>query len=525
MAQKYIAYLICATAATAMLSGCIANDIPYPRIQANFTVFEAAGQDQGTLIDSATRTVKLYFGETVDIASVRVDTFALSKGATLVQPDLSQPLDLTNPVEATLRLYQDWTWTISAEQNIARYFTVEGQVGTTTIDVPGRRVVAYVSKNTPLTSVTVTSIKLGPEGSGITPDLMEPGLTVDFTHPVEVSVSAYGRKSIWTIYVEQTQSTVETLRVDAWTCVAWVYGQAQAGRDNGVEYRLVSDTEWTRVDPSEVTHTGGSFTARIPHLSPLTQYEARAYSDSEYGAAIAFTTGSIVQVPNSSLDDWWLDGKIWCPWKEGGEKYWDTGNKGATTIGSSNSVPTTDTSTGTGWAAKLETVFAGIGALGKLAAGNIFIGEYVRTDGTNGVLSFGREFTQRPTKLTGYFKYTTAPISHTSAGFENMKGQDDTGIVWIALIDQDTPFEIRTNPKNRQLFNPEGTYVVAYGKMEINENVPQYIPFEITLDYKSTSRAPKYLLITASASALGDYFTGGVGATLLLDDLKLEYDY
>lgn len=52
-----------------------------------------------------------------------------------------------------------------------------------------------------------------------------------------------------------------------------------------------------------------------------------------------------------------------------------------------------------------------------------------------------------------------------------------------------------------------------------------YVPFEVRLDYRSTSRVPKYLLITASASKYGDYFTGGNGATLWLDDLELVYDY
>lgn len=521
--RTYIA--IAATVLLITLPSCIHNDIPYPRIQPNFTVFEVTGQDEGTVIDSISRTITLHFGEDVNLAEVTVDTFALTAGASVVSPDLDQPLDLTEPLDVTLRLYQDWVWTINAVQEIERWFTVDGQVGTSTIDVPGHRVVAHVSKNTPLTSITVTSIKLGPDGSTMTPDLMEPGLTVDFTHPVEVLVKSFGRSTTWTIYVEQTEATVETVRADAWTCVAWVYGQAEAGRDNGVEYRLKGDTDWVRVAEDQITSDGGSFYARIIHLSPQTTYEARAYSGTEYGAAVTFTTGQALQVPNSNFDNWWLDGKIWCPWAQDAEPYWGTGNKGATTIGSSNSVPTDETVSGQGWAAKLETVFAGIGMLGKLAAGNIFIGSYVRTDGTNGILSFGREFTERPTKLKGYLKYKTAPISHTSSEFTDMKGKDDTGIIWIALIDQDTPFEIRTNPKNRQLFDPEGSYVVAYGKAEYNQDVPQYIPFEITLDYRSTQRVPKYLLITASASSLGDYFTGGVGATLYLDDFELVYDY
>ena len=188
-------------------------------------------------------------------------------------------------------------------------------------------------------------------------------------------------------------------------------------------------------------------------------------------------------------------------------------------------MPTDDTSTGEGWAAMLETRFVGIGSIGKLAAGNLFVGYYVRTDGTNGILSFGRSFSQHPTKLRGYLKYKDAPISHATEGFTSLIGQPDTCIVWCALIDAPEPFEIRTNPKNRQLFDPESPIVVAYGKIEYGETIENYIPFEFELNYKSTQREPKYILLTASASKYGDYFTGGAGAVLYLDDLELIYDY
>ena len=515
----YIAFL----GVLALASSCIKNDIPFPRIQPNFLTFNVDGQDRGTLIDSATRTVTVYLPEEVDIENVLVHDYTITPDARVVDFDLKAPLNLSEPVRVDLALYQTYTWTISAVQDITRYFSVVGQVGASVIDVPGRRVIAYVAKTADLSTITVESVKLGPTGSTINPDIE--GKTVDFSKPVEVTVTAYGKPAIWTIYVENSEIDVATVSADAWTNVAWVYGRGEAGKDNGIEYRLVGDTEWTRVSDSDITVSGGDFYACIKHLAPVTTYETRAFSGEAYGEVLTFTTGLAVQVPNSSLDEWWLNGKVWCPWPEGGEQYWDTGNKGATTIGQSNSVPTDDTSTGTGWAAMLQTKFIGLGIIGKLAAGNLFVGSYVRTDGTNGVLSFGRPFTERPTKLRGYLKYTTAPINYAATEFDYMKGQPDTCIVWMALIDSPEPFEIRTNPKNRNLFDPDGDYVVAYGKFESGQTIPEYIPFEFNLDYKSTSRVPKYILITASASKYGDYFTGGAGAVLYIDDLELLYDY
>lgn len=524
MTVRILRFII-AGIASVLLASCIHNDIPYARIQAGFTAFAVEGQDAGTAIDSASRTVTVTLPEEIDITNVKVASYALTPDANIVGGDpFTSPIDLSQPMAVTLRLYQDWQWTITARQTIERYFEVAGQMGSTTIDVAARTVTVYVRETADLSAIRIVRAKLGPAGSSYSPSIAE-GSTFDGRSPFEITVEEYGRPVVWTVTVETVEVSVITTGVDAWTCVAWVHGQAEAGRDNGVEYRLVSDTGWTRIPASAVSQNGGSFTGRIDHLQPQTQYVARTYSDTDTGEEVTFTTGLIVQPPNADFDQWWLDGKVWCPWPEGGEQYWDTGNKGATTLGNSNSVPTTDTPSGTGWAAMLETRFVGISFLGKLAAGNLFAGRYVRTDGTNGILSFGQPFTERPTRLKGMYKYTCTEISKSNNEMKDLIGRPDTCIVWVALIDSDEPFEIRTNPSNRKLFDPEGPEVIAYGAMQQGQTVAEWTPFQVDLKYCSTSRVPKYILITNSASKYGDYFTGGEGSVLYLDDFVLEYDY
>lgn len=508
------------------LTGCIKNNIPYPRIKAGFKTFEVEGAIREAAIDSVARTVTVWLDETADITRVTLGSFTLSPAAA-VWPDSVRFLDgvdMTAPVTTTVTLYQDYEWKLTAIQDIQRYFTVEQQVGSSVIDVPGRRVITYVSASAPVEALTVTSVKLGATGAVMDPDLRA-GAKADFSTPLQVSLTDHGRTSVWTIYVIPSESTVTTERVDPWSCVAWLYGSGEAGKDNGFEYRAASASEWTRLPAADVTHDAGSFTGRLTGLTPLTAYVARAYSGTDYGAEIEFTTQDVAQLPNSDFESWWLDGKVWDPWGEGGTPYWDTGNKGATTLGSSNTYPTDDTPTGTGRAACLETRFVGIGMIGKLAAGNIFAGSYVRTDGTNGILSFGRPFTLRPTRLRFWAKYHSAPISSVTSGYEDLKGTPDKGIIWVALTDGDSPFEIRTNPADRHLFDPAAPDVVAYGKVEWGADVAEWTQFELTLDYRSTSRTPRYILCTASASWLGDYFTGGNGSVLTIDDLELLYDY
>lgn len=521
--RKIFELIIIMTVAVAF-TGCILNDLPYPRIQANILTLNAEGQDGGTEIDSTNLTVTIPFPEEVDIAAVKITDYTLSPGASLKEDYFAYTLNLTQPVDVVVRLYQDYTWTIRARQNIERYFEVEGQMGVANIDVAHRRVIVDVAETQALDAIKIVKAKLGPIGSSMVPDLA-PGVIVDADEPLEVIVKEYGREVVWTVYVRRVAVTVKTMAVDAFSCVAYVYGQAEAGKDNGVEYRIAGASEWTRLPKEAISSDGGNFKGRIIHMSPNTAYQARVYSGSEYGATLDFTTGGTPQMPNSNFDQWWLDKKIWYPWAENGTPYWGTGNPGAATLGQSNSTPTDDTPTGTGWAARLETRFVGLGSLGKLAAGNIFVGTFLRTEGTNGVLSFGRDFTDRPVKLRGQWKYNCTEISHSNDEMKHLLGRPDTAAVWIALIDTPEPFEVRTNPKNRQLFDPNGAYVVAYGCLQLGQSVESWTPFEFELNYRSTSRKPRYIICAGSASKFGDFFTGGNGSVLYLDNLELVYDY
>ncbi|MFG6396789.1 MAG: PCMD domain-containing protein [Muribaculaceae bacterium] len=510
--------------ASLSLQGCLQNNIPYPRIQPDFLTMEADGLVKPAEIDAANRMVTLTFGEEVNIKAAQITSYTITEGASFTSGNLSAPIDLSEYYICTLSLYQNYDWVIKGVQTIERYFTVENQVGATIIDVGGRRVKVNVSSNGGgLKNVKVLTMKLGPVNSIVTPALE--GETIDLTRPVDVTVRAYGEECVWTIIGEEVTSNVQTVRADAWTNVAWVYGAGLDGVDNGVEYRQYGSQEWIKAPSAWVTNTGSTFYARLVSLNPETEYEARTYGGDEYGDVVRFTTGSIVQVPNSSLSDWSKNGAVWQPWGEGQTPYWDTGNKGAATLGQSNVVPTSDTSSGTGQAAMLQTKFVGVGIIGKIAAGSVFIGSYLRTDGTNGVLQFGREFTERPTKLRGYFNYKTAPINKASAEYQHLMGQPDTCVVWCALIDSPEPFECRTNPKDQNLFDPSASYVVAYGRMQCGQDVPQYIPFEVELQYTATNRRPTYLVVVASSSKYGDYFTGGDGAVMCVDDLELLYDY
>jgi hypothetical protein len=271
-------------------------------------------------------------------------------------------------------------------------------------------------------------------------------------------------------------------------------------------------------------------------LSPSTKYEYKVSSGEFELEPQEFATVAIQQLPNTSFDEWHTDAsnsKLLCPWVNGDASFWDTGNRGATTVGNSNSIPTDDNSTGRGMAAYLESKYIVI----KFAAGNIFTGSYLKTDGTNGILGFGRPFSGFPTKMSFDYKYKSAIINKVGDdAYKYLMGRPDSCNVYVALWHvEDNEYEeyqgekypliIRTKPGQEQnLFSIDDPRVIAYGQFTKGSTVDSWTSETININYKDTQKAPTHILVVASSSKYGDFFTGGVGSTLVLDNMKLIYE-
>lgn len=523
--SKYTLFLIAILGI--LVSGCIHNDIPYPQIPQRILAIVAEGESKSAYIDSLSYEVNIYLDETTDIQNVRFTQYETTPDCTS-NPDLSVgTYNLSTPLYVTLTRFQEYNWEIIAHQEIERYFQVQGEIGQSIVDPMACRVIVNMPEGTDLSKLTLLAVKLGPKGiTTMSPDLV-PG-PLDLSYPLRVEVTAWGRTEIWTIYAQFTEAVVSTEEVDAWSRVIWVYGQGPADVKNGFEYRKSSDSTWTAVADEYITQNQGAFSCYIPHLEPLTEYVVRAVSGDNIGQELTVTTQGTADIPDGDFDQWCMGGSkgnMWCPWNQGGSRFWDTGNSGSITLGENLTTPTDHTVTGSGKAARCETRFVNLFGLGKLGAGSIFTGEYLRTDGTNGVLGFGRQWNLRPTKLKGYYQYDAATIDYASEELAYMKGKPDTCHIYVALTDWTAPFEVRTKPADRHLFNPSSPSVIAYGELVYSGKMNGYEAFEIKLNYRDTWRVPTYLQITCSASKWGDYFTGGNGSLLYVDQFSFDYDY
>ncbi len=509
-----------------LLSGCVENNIPYPYIE--LRILGMAVENQNSLrIDNETRTITIDMHETATMSKVKVSDVSVTEGANC-PISVGSILDLTSVCHVPLSLYQTFDWKIIGTQNIERYFTVENQVGESRIAPNSKKAVSQVPVGSNLKKVNITSLKLGPEGSVITPDI---STIHDFSDPFKypkVQVSYLGKTETWELIVITTNIVVETKAVFPWAKIAWLQGQCQEGLTGGFEYCINDGNDnWVSLDPSMVEQSGNTFQAKLTGLTEQTAYKCRAYAGEDYGEVIEFVTGQAVELPNGTFDTWWKDEKIWCPWIEGEDNFWDTGNKGSSTLGDSNTLPADSEkwdNKADGNGAKLMSKFVGIGAVGKFAAGNIYVGDFKQIDGTNGILDMGKPFSAFPTRLTGFYKYQTAIIDNVNDETSHMLGMPDTCSIYIALGDWDEPVEIRTRKSNRKLFDKQDPHIIAYAEMFSAESTDGYVPFTLELDYRELGRTPKYLLIVASASKYGDFFTGGDGATMWLDELCLEYD-
>ncbi len=532
--KRFITYLLL----TLFAGGCIKNDIPLPVVVPRITAMDVEGAT-AVNIDSEKRKVTITLDETTDIRRVNIRSITFADEATSTSWDITGAQDLSKPIAITLTIYQDYVWTITAEQPIERYFTVNGQVGSSEIDVANRRVVTYVNGSTDLNNISVTSFKLGPKD--ITTYTPDPSQLHDFSDMVQVETSYHDISEVWNIHIEQTETVVEMVSVDPWTAVVWLKASGVADRTNGFRYRASGAAEWIDVSGEALTVDGGTFSACVEGLQPLTSYECCAYSGDDVTEITTFQTEAAMQMPNSGFETFSNAesskySSFYDPASAVAElqtKWWDSGNKGSTTVGSSYTITmpdATDKQEGS-YSVKMQSQYVII----KFAAGNIFVGEFDRVIGTSGgVVNFGRPFTLRPRKLSLWLKYKNGPIDRFNGAPDNdpvKEGDMDRCQVFVALGDwdyrtyggtPDCPVQVNTNDRTT-FFKPDSDAVIGYGAYVSDKATDGWIKVEIPIEYRSTSRKPTHIIVSCAASMLGDYFTGSTQSTLWVDGMQLEY--
>lgn len=390
---------------------------------------------------------------------------------------------------------------------------------------------------------------------------------------VSITVDESTKTYTYTVTISTFEEpTLTVSAVNAWAKLAYLEGKAlNVDTSKGTvtfQYRKKNTTDWST---ASATLEDDIYTATVTKLEPETTYESRLicnYNEDVFeGDVKEFTTEEATELYNGNFDSWsYGTGNYDKTWfaevssKAGlGTSFWDSGNIGTSTyltglVGVHN--PTSPESnvvhTSGGKAAKLASEFVGFMGAGKFAAGNIYTGNYCETFASpmGARIRFGKPFTSRPTQLKGWFKYARGVEidEDTNETYTNILKETggDLCSVYIALADNDglaadniapaAAFEIDNRlgadePENFKYkntidFSDSNPNIIAYGTITETEakGTGSWQEFTIDLEYRSLTRIPKYIIVVASASKYGDFFTGSTSSVMYIDDFELVYD-
>ena len=570
-------------AVACLLQSClIGNDMSYPRIRANITSFEVENQESVT-IDGNSRTVTIELDEHADISAVTVVSSSMTEGAACEDfPVAGTVLDLTYPRKFVLSIYQDYEWTVKANQTIERYVRCDNQAGETYFNLKDREVTVYVSDTQPLTDVRITAMKLEPDGSsvvsttGYEPENDTPGaeyvektracsfpmllncvLQRTFTVTMEDGSSVE-----WKMTVVQKNVDMSVTKANAWC----YHVDAEAVYDGTgtpyMEYRRQGTEDWIRFD--DVTVDGLNISASIPggdtssetasRLSAGTAYEIRVCTENAQSSPVTFTTGTPDQLPNMDFDEWYRTdpNNTWYPYplpestdsvhvwypdygtvsSAGVTRIWDSANPGLNMIGSGNDATAPSEFVAVSGSGKMAARLESKNALIAFAAGNIFTGHFGKINGLGAILYWGTPFTAKPKSLKGYYAYKPVLIDHAQAPYEDLRNTTDKCQILVMLTDWTEQFEVNTTEGIFVDQSKNNTSIIAYGKLESDLDTSTssdadsngYIPFTVDLEYWREDAVPTYAVVIACASYKGDYFTGGEGSVMYVDEFEFVYD-
>ena len=301
------------------------------------------------------------------------------------------------------------------------------------------------------------------------------------------------------------------------------------------------DEGWIDV---KTTEKDGIYTAFISGLTADTEYEYRLVNVDEVeiqgaksiktAAAPAEGEATQEQLQNAGFENWYKSGSVWYAATEtdynGGNYMWDSSNPGSGNFGINPTTQSTDVKYGGNSAAKLETQYAFI----KLAAASLYYGRFNGLVGINGAkIDFGQPFTSRPIAFKGWYQYKPVAIDYVGGNQPaNTVSKGDMDLCSIFIILSKGTYQV-DNTKTETLLTAQNIWnndqFIAYGELPVDQCVNtngEWKEFNIPLQYKESQfgEQPTHLIIVCSSSKYGDYFTGGKGSTLYVDDFSLVYE-
>lgn len=357
----------------------------------------------------------------------------------------------------------------------------------------------------------------------------KPGISVE----VDGSTNTY----TYTFEVSKKPGTSLVARAaNAWSTFAYLNGSVTSKTNSfqrtglKLQYRMKGADTWIDIPNNALTiDADDNISYQLKGLTPNTKYEYRVCyveGDNETPSTPnEFITENQIALYNGGFENWWTKDGVLYP--NGNNTYfWDTSNKGAADFGGTNTTESTSIVHGGQKSAKLESLYIVI----KFAAASLYTGEFGALIGTKGAwLNWGQPFTARPTALKGYMQYAPKNVDRVGKNLPSgapAKGEPDQCGMYCALLTEQLRVDNTEIEKTFPKWDGTDKRVIAYGELPMSQNTHsngQWKEVNIPLVYFQPNVKPTHLLIVCSSSKYGDYFHGGEGSTLYLDDFELVY--
>ena len=575
------------------LASCIKNDLPKPTVDLFIASLDVEGAGGDIVLDRSTYTATIPLAEETNIEAVQFKSitfgadvvtnisYEADNSKIVVSKDLNNRIvNMSEPEYITLSYFQTYEWKIVATQTINRIWTVDGQIGSTEWDTEGHRAIVKRRQDYPLNEVKTTDLRFGPRPTYNYPEIAD--MPTDFDNAERtrtITVATHNRSTIWELVIVPTEVALDFEYVSAGANVIWIKAANIDGATISFAYRKRGSEEWIKVKDewyAKDLHTPynryeeGFVKAVVRGLEQNTEYEVIGYADEKQSDIKIVTTSAHYQLPNSDMEQWGKftndqnllptgeAGPCWYPFSSVTDMFWATGNPGGTSLGekynltypvykSANPANVPADSTG-----EVSAFMGSQSVLNmKFAAGNLFVGHYGETLGTNATVFFGQPMTQdvKPVAVRFKIKYSRGGINWITInnkyqaatngteyhiGSKQIKiigGQPDVAKVFLCLTDWKEPHCVNSADE-KTFFDPrtaEGVFGLGYFDSDttpelVVEKTDEWHTMTLPIEYSNPEVVPSMLLLTFTCSGYGDYFTGSDASWMYVDDIELLYD-
>lgn len=255
----------------------------------SITDFQVDGQLGEAQIDAKQRSIDLEVSESTDLQHLRLAKLTLSEADATASVAVGDEISCVDSLLFSVFDVdsEEFRWVLRTKQQHTPMVRLYGQLGAFTISNDTIRVIVDN-----MAAARVEELRLAPGKPIYTPD---PFGIADFTQPIDIDVSSYGKTHRYTLVVIECSGSVISVRTKQaepsyTTATLWASIECCEAVQPYFEYRQQGETDWQSTTPGHIDAGAWEYSATLDALSMGTTYEYRAVAGSKTGSVLTFDT-------------------------------------------------------------------------------------------------------------------------------------------------------------------------------------------------------------------------------------------